>query len=348
MDRDLLEEYGILPLAYDKGKLILGSYKAMSQVVRKSLEEILPFKINLYKIDQGLFEREVERCFHFPDPLVVYQKKRLILPPPEETIVEETPAEDLVRYIITSLIHKGERSFRLGPEPGDCAGGFRFFPFLHKKVESFLKGRGGGNPIPLLLEGKTLYLHTVREQGGTLQGELFPATLWSSADAFVEKAMESGLVLLLGRNTYRKNLFLSLFLQRRGRGGWLLSPAPLFRFDRFRTASFRNELFEKSFNVLLAKRASPIVVDSPPSLYYPFLWSGKEKGRFLLSLPQESEEDLEQRLREEKLQQALRGGVKAVPMVLTFQETEPGERFCSYRAEIGTVEGGLFKTPRLR
>jgi len=157
-DRQLIKDYGVLPLAYTSDELVVGTYKTEVRKIKKLLGELLPFNISIFKIKRGFFDEEYVRLFYKPSEFIVYDKEKLILSPGKMVIEEKMSDMEIVRYIIVLMIKKKKR-FIILSRGENQVGNEKIYDFVYDKIKKFFIDNFMFNPIPIKVEGRKLYLY---------------------------------------------------------------------------------------------------------------------------------------------------------------------------------------------
>ncbi len=302
-DKEIIENYNVLPLAWSDDKLIVGSYNSNLGKIEKVLKELVPFEISMYKIKKEFFEEEYGKLFYKPEDIIVYDKRKLILPPGKLMIEEDSSEIEIIRYIIALMIRNKEKSVSLHQGTNNLKGE-RIFDFVYEKIKKFLTERNGYNPLPFLIKGRKLFLYYEINDDKSIYLELFPEILWEKEIRKLIKYYEPDkLTVIIGPNSVRKKIFLQFFIKT-FKKNIFFTTRPLFKMPKINGFVFKPDLLDKYLYLINNKKYKIILFDADISLFTLFI--KKMIKNTVVSLPMEDEKELSKKIKNERVEPAIK------------------------------------------
>jgi hypothetical protein len=327
-DRQLIKDYGVLPLAYTSDELVVGTYKTEVRKIKKVLGELLPFNISIFKIKRGFFDEEYVRLFYKPSEFIVYDKEKLILSPGKMVIEEKMSDMEIVRYIIVLMIKKKKR-FIILSRGENKVGNEKIYDFVYDKIKKFFIDNFMFNPIPIKVEGRKLYLYYELSDDDKFYLELFPESLWEK-DIFKMTGYyePDKLNIVLGEDSIRKRLFLELFLKNFDNNIFLTTPPKPLKIGKIDGFVFKPELLDKILDLIKSKKRNMHLINGDISLYTIFM--RKRVKNTIISLPTEDDKGLTKKIKTEKVESAIKEAYDLNVIKVEFTEKSTG-KFVGYK-----------------
>ncbi len=330
-DKQLIDNYGVLPLAYTGEELVVGTYKREIKKIKKILGELLPFEISMFKIKKEFFDEEYGRLFFKPSEFIVYDKKKLILSPGKMVIEEKMPDMEIFRYIIVLMIKK-KRRFIILSHGENIVGNEKIYDFVYDKIKKFFIDNFMFNPLPIKVEGRKLYLYYELSDAGKIYLELLPYSLWEK-DIFKLTGLyePDKLNIILGEDSVRKRFFLQLFLRRFDHNIFFTIPPKPLKLEKLNGFMFKTELLDKILNAIKGNGKNIYLLNGDISLYTLFM---KKRIRdTIISLPVEDDKGLTNKIKKEKVDSAIKEAYDLSVVKVDFLKKSDG-KFTGYKPVI--------------
>jgi len=301
-DSELIRGFGVIPLAFEKGVLFIGSVNSPNSKMKRAIEELIPFKIHLEKVEKEFFEKIVSRIHFGKKDFIIFDKKRLVFPMALDLLSEKSSGEDILRYLLFRMIKNKEKSLFLSDNTLNSLSLPLYFLI---KVRGFFERMVDYNPLIVKVDRRKLFLYYQIEKNGEIYLELLPSRFEKDNVNLLRKKFENNNLIIIGKKSLHLELLLYRFLLDgiKKRGVYLLTRKEL-GFPDIENYHFIDETFIKVFDLLLKKGYEKFVISGNIDLY-PFMLLGS-KTRFIINLPLKDYGELKEKIKEEKIEHALK------------------------------------------
>ncbi len=301
-DSELVRGFGVIPLAFENGVLFVGGINSPNNKVKRAIEELIPFKIHLRKVEKEFFEKMVNRIYFGKKDFVIFDKKRLIFPMALDLLSEKSKSEDILRYWLFRMI-KNKKKFILLSEQYLNSLSLPFYFLI--KVKEFFENMIDYNPLIIKVDRRKLFLYYKIEENGNIYLELLPSKFGEGSVNILKNQFKTNNLILIGKNSLALELILyCLLLNNIKKNGVYLLTRKELRFADIENHHFIKETFIKVFDLLLKKGYENFVISGNIDLY-PFMLLGS-KTKFIINLPLKNSEELKEKIKKEKIEHALK------------------------------------------
>ncbi len=301
-DSDLVRGFGVVPLEFENGILFIGTLNKPDLKIKKALEEIIPFRIKLYKIEKKLFEKIVEEIQAQSFDFTVFDKKKLIFPLAQDLISEKTRAEEAIRFLLYKMIKDKKKALLISEKNISSLDLPRYFL---AKARKYLMSLYKYNPITIKVDRRKLFLYYEIDENGSIYLEIFPETIKKEIREKLNKFFNKNNLIIIGNDSISLEILLYFTLSKdKAKKKIYLTKNKKLIFPDLKTCHFRNETFIKVFDLFLKKSYESFVINGDIDLY-PFMLLGSQT-RFIINLPLNSKERFFEKVKSEKIEHALK------------------------------------------
>ena len=325
-DKNLIEEFGVLPLEYTKDTLFVGITQEPEEKIKRALEELIPFKIKLYQISKDFFKKQVALLQKDPEEIIVFDKKRLIFPLAKDFLSNKSDPEDIIRFLIYKMI-KEKKKFCLISE--NNIEKLNLPDFIPAKTRSFFTKSGIFNPLPIKVDKRKLLLYFELNKKGDIYIEILKGKFKEKSADELNTFFRNNDLIILGKDSYSLEFILYSFLkkQKNSKTAYLTNNKNL-KFPNIETFYFSKKTFIKLLDILLKNDYATFIINGNIDLY-PFMILGG-KTRFIINLPIHSKEEFLEKIKKEKIEHAFKAKTNLkilnLDIIKTGQERVGGEK----------------------
>ena len=301
-DKNLMKEFGVIPLEYNNNTLFVGIIREPEEKIKRALEEIIPFRIKLYKISKTFFKKQLEFLEKEAEEFIVFDKEMLIFPIAKDLISEKTREEDIIRFLIYYMI-KEKKKFLLLTE--NNIKNHSLPNYALAKARKFFTNNAFFNPLPIKVEKRHLLLYFELNKKGDIYLEVLKKNLKEKGTKELNEFFKKNNLIILGKNSDSLEFLLYSLLkaQQKGKKAYLTKNKNL-RFTDIETFYFYDKTFIKLLNILLKNEYDTIVINGDIDLYPFMLLGGRTK--FVINLPIKTEEEFLKKIKKEKIEHAFK------------------------------------------
>ncbi len=325
-DKNLIKDFKVLPLEYDNNYLFVGITQEPELKIKRALEEIIPFKIKLYRIPEDFFKTQMEILEKNAEDFIVFDKKRLIFPIAKDLITEKTRPEDIIRFLIFLMIKEKKKFLLLTEKNLD---NFSIPKYALGKVRRFFAKDSIYNPLPIKVEKNKLLLYFDLNKKGDIYLEILKENIKEKFTDELNNFFRKDNLIILGKNSDSLEFILYTLLKKQimGKKAFLTGNKNI-RFKDIETFYFSQKTFTKLLALLLKRDYDILIINGEIDLY-PFMILGS-KTKFIINLPLKSKEEFYKKVKKEKIEHVFKAKndlkVLEVDIIRMEQEKIGGEK----------------------
>ena len=325
-DENLIKDFRVLPLEYDNNYLFVGITHEPELKIKRALEEIIPFKIKLYKVSEDFFKTQIEILEKRAEDFIVFDKKKLIFPIAKDLITEKTRSEDIIRFLIYLMI-KEKKKFLVLTEKNLT--NFSIPQYALGKVRKFFTTDSIYNPLPIKVDKNELLLYFDLNKKGDIYLEILKQNIKEKLTNELNNFFKKDNLIILGKNSDSLEFILYTLLKKQSKGKKaFLTENKNIRFKDIETFYFSQKTFTKLLALLLKKDYNILIINGEIDLY-PFMILGT-KTKFIINLPLKSKEEFYKKVKKEKIEHVFKAKsdlrIFEVDIIRTEQEKIGGEK----------------------